>query len=153
MILDTVENLPQYFSINKGFEKVYAFIQQQNIAELSVGKYEIDGDNVFAIVAKEKGRSKQEALLETHENYIDIQLVLDGIDEMGWSPKTECKNIKMKYDAEKDVQLYSDEPNAWIKTTAGKFVIFVPQDAHMPMVSDKVLHKIVFKVKVSQQNV
>ncbi len=153
MILDNIENLPQYFCLNEYFGKVHDFIQHNNLHELSVGKYAIDDENVFAIVAREKGRSKKDALLETHENYIDIQLVLDGVDEMGWSPKAECKNIKMQYDAGKDVQLYSDEPNCWIKTTPGKFIIFLPEDAHMPMVSDKVLHKIIFKVKVSQQDV
>ena len=38
--------------------------------------YEIDGERVYAMVAKEPGRKKADALLETHEKYIDIHKVV-----------------------------------------------------------------------------
>jgi len=30
------------------------------------------------------GRAREAAKLECHRRYIDIQLVLEGVDEMGW---------------------------------------------------------------------
>ena len=39
------------------------------------------------MVTKDPGRKKEDALLETHEKYIDIQLVLTGTDDMGWKTK------------------------------------------------------------------
>ena len=148
MVFDSLDNIEKYISLNTRFEKAVAFLREPDLMHLSVGKYTIDDDNVYAIVVKEQGRTKDKALLETHEKYIDIQLVLGGIDEMGWRDKSSCQNISMRYDEEKDVQLYRDEPELWLKTTAGKFAMFFPEDAHMPMVSENTLHKIIVKVRV-----
>ena len=148
MVFDSLENASQYFSLNTQFEQAFTYLQKQELKNLSVGKYEIDGDNIFAIVVKEVGRGKDKALLETHEQYIDIQLMVSGIDNMGWRDKATCEKPTMDYDKNKDVQLFSDKPDIWIETKPGKFAIFFPEDAHMPMISDNLLHKIVVKVKV-----
>ncbi len=96
------------------------------------------------------GRRKEDALLETHEKYIDIQLVMTGIDEMGWKPKSLCKKPAGKYDQKTDEQIFMDEPDAWISTVSGAFVIFFPEDAHMPLISSGQLHKVVVKVAVAE---
>jgi len=38
---------------------------------------------VYATIARSAARSRGESRLETHRKYIDIQLVLEGVDEMG----------------------------------------------------------------------
>ncbi|MDQ6951228.1 MAG: YhcH/YjgK/YiaL family protein, partial [Mariprofundales bacterium] len=63
---------------------------RSDIKAIPAGKHVIDGDRIFAIVEQGLGREKADALLETHENYIDIQLVLSGVDTMGWKPKAWC---------------------------------------------------------------
>ena len=118
---------------------------------LSVAKYEIDGDKVFAIVAKDARRKKGEAELETHNKYIDIQLVLDGVDEMGWMAKSLCKETSIEYDPKNDIQFFKDRPDVWMKTTAGMFAIFFPEDAHLPLISDGEVHKVIVKIAVHQE--
>ncbi|MCE5212674.1 MAG: YhcH/YjgK/YiaL family protein, partial [Deltaproteobacteria bacterium] len=98
--------------------------------------------------AKEYGRRKEDALLETHEKYIDIQLILAGTDEMGWKPGSLCKKPSGEYDQKNDEQVFTDEPDAWISTQSGSFVIFFPEDAHMPLISSGRIHKVVVKVAV-----
>ncbi len=112
--------------------------------------YEIDGDRVYAMVTKDHGRKKENALLETHEKYIDIQLVLAGTDNMGWKPKSSCNRPTGEYTKESDAQFFSDEPNIWLSVREGAFAIFFPEDAHMPMISSSQLHKVVVKVAVDQ---
>lgn len=114
----------------------------------SRGRYEIDGDRVYAMVAKEPGRTRSDALLETHQNYIDIQLVLTGTDGMGWKPASRCLQPSTTYDPKADFQLFRDEPDAWVSTAPGAFAIFFPEDAHMPLISPGRLHKVVVKVAV-----
>jgi len=58
-----------------------------DLKELPVGKYEIEGEQIFAMVSRVCGRRKESALLETHDKYIDIQLVISGTDVMGWKPR------------------------------------------------------------------
>jgi YhcH/YjgK/YiaL family protein len=148
MILDVLENAHQYFAINKGFEKAFNFLIRPDLKELPVDKYEIDGDRVYAMVSKDYGRNKEDALLETHEKYIDIQLVLDGTDNMGWKAKTSCIKPSGEYNWETDAQFFEDDPDSWITTKSGSFAIFFPEDAHMPLISSGQLHKVVVKVAI-----
>lgn len=149
MILDVLERSKRYLSLNKGFTKAIEFLSRPDLKELPVGKYEIDGERVYAMVSKDIGRKKEDALLETHDKYIDIQLVLAGTDTMGWKPKSLCKKPSGAYDQEEDIQYFADEPDTWISTKSGAFVIFFPEDAHMPLISSGQLHKIVVKVAVT----
>lgn len=91
MIMDVLENAHRYLALNTGFAKAFAFLQRPDLRELPVEKYEIDGDRVNAMVSKDPGRRKEDSLLETHEKFIDIQLVLAGTDTMGWKPRSLCK--------------------------------------------------------------
>jgi biofilm protein TabA len=149
MILDVLENAYNYLALNKGFAKAVDFLLRPELRHLPVGKYEIDGERVYAMVSKDPGRKKEDALLETHEKYIDIQLVLAGTDTMGWKPKSLCKNPSGAYSRKEDIQYFTDEPDAWISTQSGAFVIFFPEDAHMPLISSGHLHKVVVKVAVT----
>jgi biofilm protein TabA len=151
MILDVLENAHRYMDMHEGFAKAFEFLMRPGLKELPVDKYEVDGDHVYAMVAKDPGRKREDALLETHEKYIDIQLVLAGTDEMGWKPKSSCEQPSAGYDQEADVQFFDDEPDAWIATQPGAFVIFFPEDAHMPQISPDDLHKVVAKIRVGEE--
>jgi len=149
MILDILEQARRYSTLHEGFSKAMEFLLRPDLKELPIGKYEIDGERVYAMVSKDFGRKKEVASLETHEKYIDIQVVLEGTDTMGWKPKTLCKNPTGVYDVDEDIQYFADEPDAWIATKNGSFVIFFPEDAHMPLISSGQLHKVVVKIAVA----
>ncbi|MCG6537007.1 MAG: YhcH/YjgK/YiaL family protein, partial [Syntrophales bacterium LBB04] len=127
MILDVLENAHRYLDLNKGFAKAIEFLLRPDLKELPVGRYEIDGDCVYATVSKDFGRKKEDALLEAHEKYIDIQLVLAGTDDMGWKPKSSCKHPSGEYDQKTDMQFFADNPDAWLSTESGSFAILFPE--------------------------
>lgn len=149
MILDILKNRDRYIGHWDGFQQAFAFLLQPNLAELAAGRYEIDGTRVFALVSKGPGRKRQDGLLEVHRNYIDIQHVIAGTDEMGWRAKAACASPAAPYDPEKDIQFFTDAPDAWIAVHPGSFAIFFPEDAHLPLVSDGEVHKVVVKVAVT----
>lgn len=151
MILDVLENAHRYLALNAGFAKAVEFLSKPALKDLPVNKYEIDGGRVYAMVAKERGRNKEDARLETHEKYIDIQLVLSGIDNMGWKRKSSCRHPWGEYDEASDIQFFSDEPDVWVPAAPGVCAIFFPEDAHMPSISTGQLHKVVVKVAVDQK--
>lgn len=150
MILDVLENAHRYLALHQGFAQAFAFLRRPDLKELPVDTYEIDGKRVYAMVAKELGRKKEDALLETHERYIDIQLVLAGTDTMGWRPKSLCLQSAGAYDPETDLQFFTDEPDVWLPTQSGAFAIFFPEDAHMPLISSGQIHKVIVKIAVNQ---
>ena len=151
MILDVLENAHRYLTLNNGFGKAFEFLMRSGLKELPVGKYEIDRERVYATVARDPGRKKEDALLETHKKYIDIQLILAGTDTMGWKPKSSCRHPSGEYNQEADIQFFADGPDAWLSTGSGAFAIFFPEDAHMPLISSGQIHKVVVKVAVNQR--
>ncbi len=150
MILDVLKNAQFHVNRNPGMAKAFAFLERPDLKDLPVGTYEIDGKRVYAMVQIGAGRPREGAMLEAHREYIDIQVVLDGVDEMGWKPTPTCEQLDMEYDPGADAMLFADEPDAWITTRPGSFVIYYPADAHMPNISTDVLHKIVVKVPFAE---
>ena len=148
MIVDRLERAETYFDLHPGFERAFAFLRQENLAGLAPGRHEIDGDRMFCLISNGPGRTREEAKLEAHRKYIDIQYVIAGTDEMGWKPAAECRVQDAAYDAEKDIEFFKDEPREWKPVPAGSFTIFFPEDAHAPLVSEGNIHKVVLKIKV-----
>ncbi|MEW6501319.1 MAG: YhcH/YjgK/YiaL family protein [Thermodesulfobacteriota bacterium] len=146
MILDVLENAHRYTPLHPLFAKAFAFLARPDLRELALGKYEIDGDRVYAMVDKGTGRAREEAPLEAHEKYIDIQLVLAGTDTMGWKATSRCTRPTKEYNRAKDIRFFADAPDAWVAVHPGAFVIFFPEDAHAPLVSPGELHKVIVKV-------
>jgi len=146
MILDHLENSTSYLPLNPLFAKAFAFLSRPDLKELLPGKYEIDGERLFAIVVDEPGRERAASTLEIHEKYVDIQYVVAGTDEMGWKPRALCAEPAGAYDREKDAQFFHDRPDAWLPVRAGSFAIFFPQDAHTAMVAGGNIHKVIVKV-------
>jgi YhcH/YjgK/YiaL family protein len=146
MILDVLENAHRYVALNKGFAMAIEFLRRADLKELPVGEFEIDGNRVYAMVSKGPGRRKEDALLEAHEKYIDIQLVLAGTDNMGWKSRSSCRQPSGEYDEKTDVRFFADAPDAWLTAGSGAFAIFFPEDAHMPLISSEHIHKVVVKV-------
>ena len=149
MILDILENADRYLALHEGFAKAFEFLSNSGLKDLPVGRYAIDGDRIYAMVSIGPGRRKEEALLETHEKYIDIQFILEGCDTMGWKPKSVCRQPTGEYDEKSDIQFFADTPDAWLATNSGSFAIFFPEDAHLPLISTGEIHKVVVKVKAT----
>lgn len=109
---------------------------------------EIEGDKLIALISRKIGKQQNEAMLEVHRKYIDIQFVLQGVDTMGWKPASDCSEVIAPYDEEKDIEFFADEPSMWCPVHAGSYAIFFPEDAHAPMVSNGEIYKIILKVAV-----
>lgn len=148
MILATLTEADRFCALHPLFGRAFEFLRGAELRSLAPGKHTVQGDELFAIVEACAGRTRAEAKLECHRRYIDIQLVLEGVDKMGWKPLSACANPIAEYDAARDIRFYDDAPSSWIATPAGSFCIFFPDDAHAPLVSDGFIHKVVMKIAV-----
>ena len=148
MILDTLANSDHYAALHPRFAQAFEFLRSTDLKTLTPGKHAIRGEQLFAIVEACPGRTRAEAKLECHRRYIDIQLVLEGVDEMGWKPLAECVAPVTAYDAARDIRFFSDTPASWIATPSRSFCLFFPDDAHAPLVSSGTIRKVVVKIAV-----
>jgi YhcH/YjgK/YiaL family protein len=150
MIFSTITNADRYAPLHPLFPRAFDYIRNTDLLALSPGRYSIVGDDLFVIVENVAGRSRKEANLECHRKYIDIQLVLEGVDEMGWKALADCREPVADYSAEKDIQFFRDAPASWIATPPGAFCIFFPEDAHVPLVATGNIRKVIFKIAAVQ---
>jgi YhcH/YjgK/YiaL family protein len=146
MIFDLLDNIASYESMNMDFKKAINFIKTTDLKSLNIGRYEIDGERIYAMISKEAGLKKEDSQLEIHRRYTDIQIVLSGTDNMGWKPLKRCLKPVSGFDKDEDTGFFNDDPELFIPVHPGYFVIFFPSDAHMPLIGDGELHKIVVKV-------
>jgi len=148
MILDSLPQADRYFALHPLFVRAFEFLRGTDLKSLAPGKHTVEGERIFAIVEACAGRTRAEAKLECHRRYIDIQLVLEGVDEMGWKPVAECVDPATDYDVARDIRFFNDAPSSWIATPPGSFCLFFPDDAHAPLVSTGQIRKVVVKIAV-----
>lgn len=148
MILDLLENLKSYEGINPYFPKAIEFILNTDLDKLPVGRNEVFGDKIFANVMEAQPRTKEEAPIEIHRKYIDIQIPLTGDEVMGYIPKSQLP--EREYDEQGDASLYPVGMLAtdYLNVKRSMFTIFFPQDGHAPAVTPVKLKKVIVKVAV-----
>ena len=151
MIYDSLEHASLYAPLHPAFEKAFAFLCESAKHTPQPGRYELDGDRLYAMVQTYSTRPSAEVKWEAHRKYIDIQFLLSGKERIG------CANVEGMinpdaYNSDKDVQL-SDavKSPSYLSLSGGDFAIFYPQDAHQPTCEDGMtaaVVKIVVKVLV-----
>ena len=148
MILGSINNASTYLTITPRFRQAFDFIKNNDLSNMESGKIMLDGDNLFITIAEPTGKKAEEAKLEAHKKYIDIQIILRGQETMGWSAIENCIHEIDSYNADKDIVFYTDKPSAYITVNEGEFVIFFPEDGHAPAIGNGLIKKAVIKVLV-----
>jgi YhcH/YjgK/YiaL family protein len=148
MIFSNISQSDRYAALHPLFQRAFDYIHDTDLFAIAPGRYNIVGDDLIAIVEKVQGKTKEIAKLEAHRKYIDIQLVLDGDETMGWKPLADCLNPISEHSMEKDIRFFHDAPASWIAVPPDHFCIFFPEDAHAPLVSSGQVRKVIFKVAV-----
>lgn len=147
MILDTLDNAAKYAGLRLGSSEAFGFLAQPGLEELPDGKYEIAGDRVYAIIDRTQGRKVSDGKLEGHRKYLDIQYVVSGDETMGWRPSPGLVSAD-PYDEEKDLVFFEGEPESLVRVPPGSFAVFLPTDAHLPLIGDGPIHKVVVKIAI-----
>ena len=146
MIVDNIENLEAYISLNPYFKIVAEFLKTNSLEDLKKGRTIIKDTDVFVNIEKVKGKSISEAVLEYHRKMIDIQIPINMEETYGYFP---VKGLpKVEFDVEKDIaKVPGCTSQFYLKVKPGQFVMFFPQDGHAPCIGEGEIHKAIFKVK------
>ena len=84
MILARLEQADRYLALHPDFAAAIAFLRSGPMVDVPLGRIEIGGA-AYAAVSRSPARQRSEARLEAHRKHIDIQYVISGVEEMGWS--------------------------------------------------------------------
>jgi Beta-galactosidase, beta subunit len=147
MVVDTLENLEKYVALNPLFVQAVEFLKSRELQTLEIGKTELKGKDLLVNVTQTKPKTKEEAKLETHKEFIDIQIPLSGTEIMGYTAAKDCVPADASYNVEKDITFFEGLAETYIAVKPGMFAIFFPQDGHAPGITPDGVKKIIIKVK------
>ena len=133
---------------NPYYVKALEFIKNTDLNSLENGRHIIDGDNLFVNIVDSDMKTPQQARLEVHDRYIDIQIPLSKPETFGVTPRSECKEPDGEMNVEKDILFYKDPVEETMTAAPGEAVTFAPDTAHAPLIGEGTIHKAIFKVKV-----
>lgn len=149
MIIDKLSNSQLYSGLGERINQAFAYLKQTDFSKMELGKYEIDGEKIFALVNEYNTKDKSEGKLEAHKKYIDVQFVAKGSEQMGYAP-LENQQVVDEYNEQNDITFFIGE-KSFTQIDEGMFAIFFPTDVHLPgiKVNEKsYVKKVVIKVKV-----
>lgn len=149
-IIDRIDGAQKCESLNPHFAKAFEFLRRKDLAELPVGRYEIDGENCWAMIQEAKLTPMgDETTVEAHRQYIDIQAPITGDETIGLCA-FDTNRTDLVFDEKKDIVFFKAkvEPRT---LHPGEFAIFFPRkDAHAPghcVGENRTIRKLVIKVR------
>ena len=148
MIIDNIQNASLYYNVHIGFKKAFDFLDTINFNDCSERTLEVDGNDVRLIVSSNQLKNKSEALLETHRRHIDIHIPISDNETFGWKSAKKLENSVDKYNSDDDFELFHDQPTTYFSIPPGNFVVFLPDDAHAPLIGTGILKKLIFKITI-----
>lgn len=141
MITDNIKNLKNYNIVS---EKVIDFLM--NLPS-DAGHYEID-DTAYANI--DIYNTKQDCKFEAHKKYIDIQMLLEGSEELDYISVDGLK-ISEEYDEKRDVMFFENPEKTpdTLQLEPYKFALIYPHEAHRPQMGNgQQVKKVVVKIAV-----
>lgn len=150
MIYDTLKNWPLYFK-SAPWHCAFEFLASLSAAS-EEGRVSIQGDDIYAMIMSYQTCMPEESVLETHDEYIDIQMSFVNSEAIDWFPR-HALEVKVPYDPALDRTFYHrpDIAPVHIKNFPGFFTVLYPDDAHMPKLmtanSSEMVKKVVVKMR------
>lgn len=148
MIYDLTDNLEQYTGLFENLDTAIDYLVNTDLSALPLGRTDIDGSSVYLTVSELEARRSEEALFETHSDYMDIHIDLEGVELF----ETALGDLEeaAPYDPEKDMATWKADLSAACVLGPGRFLIAMTEEPHKPAVAGADgthLKKIVVKVR------
>lgn len=148
-IVGKIVECNRYVGMNPHFPKAFSFLKRTDLADLKPGRYEIDGDNCWAMVQEVKLTPLAGAKVEAHRKYIDIQSPITGSETIGLLTLSTAQQ-SLPFNDKDDYVLFKAETNP-VTLQPGEFAIFIPPTGgHAPghaAEGGQMIRKLVIKVK------
>jgi biofilm protein TabA len=128
-------------------------LQKAGLDTLALGRYEIEGDQLFYLVQEAELETLAECRVEAHRQYADIQIPRSTGERYGFAlPQPDLAPSDDQYET-KDLAFYpTPAGECFIDAAPGDYLVFLPHELHRPRLAiegKKTIRKIVVKVHAS----
>ena len=158
MIFGNIKDLEKTLeTCDKAVGKALIYLRDHDFKTMKDGKYEIEGDTIYAKLQRYMTKPIEECRPEAHKKYIDVQFLVEGREELGWCAYSPDLRTISSYDGREDVAFFEQlVPESSIILQPGDFAVLYPNDVHRPQVAiDSIpsqVTKVVVKVAVDLCN-
>lgn len=126
------------------------YLKNTDFSKMEIGKYEIDGAAMYALVQEYRTQPKEAKKAEAHVKYIDVQFVYSGSEIIGYAPADPAAEVLENLVDKKDMITYKTVPNETeVILTEGMYAVLFPGEIHRPQCNYKgetKVRKVVIKV-------
>lgn len=154
MITDRISKLEKYEGLRPYAEKIREFIAYAAKEALPDGRYELLGEEMFALVQTYETRKLEDCRIEGHRKYSDLQYIAEGNEYIYWNPAEELETEEDRTPDE-DILFYAGRiTKGCTRLTKGMFGFYLPSDGHMPCAAVEEcspVKKIVFKIQYHEE--
>lgn len=153
MIYGEIKELNNYKGINPNLDRAIDYILTYEYKNGKAGKNVVEEDIIYFNMPDSNAMTKEleNGFIEGHKRYIDIHIVIEGHERIGYIPRSKAK-IKQEYNAEGDFEEFIGDYEALIPLDNEKFLILFPNEPHAAMLkygdSIEPIKKVIFKVEL-----
>ncbi len=116
------------------WQAVYDFVTGNDLAALSLGRHEIGTGGAYANV--QEYQTKVENVFEAHRDYIDVQIIVSGEENISVADLPDALDCTMEYDKGRDCVLYATASKIRsFDADSSAWFVFFPSDLHRPGVA------------------
>lgn len=144
MFLTDWKTLKEYNS--HMWDVISGFMETNDVEQMLPGRYELEKG---CYVNVDDCETRENHNFEVHRVYVDVQLMVDGIEEIFVAP-LEKGTETVAYDEEKDAAFYTSKEYTVVPLEKGKALVLYPEDLHAPCnwPEKRTNRKLVFKIPV-----
>ncbi|MFK4785724.1 YhcH/YjgK/YiaL family protein [Fusobacterium sp. MFO224] len=151
MIIGKLIEIEKYKGLNENLDRAIESIKNREYLNGTLGKNIIDGEEVFFNYDIAQTKEESESMYEIHKKYMDIQISIDNNENYAFSLCTKEMEIEENYNEQKDYAFYRGKVENKVKLTPEDFIIFFPEEPHMPLLmveNKKKIKKAIYKIKI-----
>lgn len=120
--------------------EVLDFIKNQDLENIAVGRYEVTKTDFFTVV-ETKTEPAEDRVWEYHKNYLDIHIVLQGLEVIQLNLNSPDESLYGEYNELDDYILSLDNDIGGFKSVELKkhqALILYPFEQHKPLVCEEI---------------
>lgn len=148
MIASDLKHSERIESLHPLFKTLFDYVKSHDWLHAESGRIEISGNDLFINHVYTEGVPAEKQPLEAHRAYIDVHILLEGRERIGWKSIEDVRHITKPYDADADCALYTEPASSYVDLMPGQFLIVYPEDPHAPLIGNGKIHKLIGKVKL-----
>lgn len=148
MIVSSLNSNERIESLHPLFKQLFDYVKTHDLLHTECGRIELAGNDLFINNVNPTCVSASDQVLEVHHDYIDVHILLEGRERIGWKALEDVTDLKQAYQKECDCALYSDVPTSYVDLLPGQFLIVFPEDTHAPVIGTGKIRKLIAKVKI-----